>query len=1575
MKRTLNIFYKFLVVVLSLIVLLWIFVNTTPFQNWIVKKVTIKLSKDLHAKVSIKHVEFGLFNKMLLEGTLVLDKHNDTLLYAQTAKVNITDWFFLKDNITLKYIGLDDAIINLNRKDSTWNYQFLVDYFSSPQKKTDTSKNVIQLDLKKVELNRVKVWKKDEWAGHNTFASFDKINFTTDVFDTKNNIIKIDEVDLQHPLYAEYSYQGLRPKVAKTVTVEAKKTGVQWNADNWLITINNIRIKDGGFAIEKINGRPAFVNRFDDKHIVASSLNGTFKNFQLIKDTIKADVNIAVKDRSGFEIKKLTTAYKFTPEAMEFKDLDLITNRSHIKNYYVMRYNDFNEDMSNFEQAVTLEANFTGSKISSDDLAFFAPQLSKWNRDFFINGYVTGTIDNLSGKKMLIRSGNNNYFDGDFIIRGLPYENDTYLNVTANQLRTSYQELASIVPSIRGISKPDLRALGNINFKGNFTGFFNDFVTYGTLATNLGTLVTDLHMQFPSGRPSIYSGKIATNNFKLGRFIGDDNLGNISFNGKVAGKGFTANNVDVSLDGIIRQIEFNKYNYQNIITKGNFKNKVFKGAVSIDDPNLKIDGLVGTINFSGKEPQFNFDANVDKLNLRDLQLTNDNFSLTGKFNLNFSGDNIDNFLGSAKIYNAILMDNDQKLSFDYLNINSSIVGGKKYLSVQSNELDANVAGNFKILELPEAFQLLLNRYYPAYINKPRRKVHAQDFTFDIKTKVINDYISLLSKKITGFNNTDISGNLDLSTNTLNITANVPAFNYSNIDFTNVNFTGTGSFDTLSLTGNIGDVIINDSLHLPDTRILLSAYNDISDISIKTSASQTLTEADLSMRLQTLPDGFRLNFNPSSFVINNKKWILEKGGELVLSDKLLTASEVKFVQNEQEIILSTEPSSIGNSNDVLVDLKKININDIVPFFIRYPKFEGLLTGQGKITDPFGDMVLTFVTQIDQFRFENDSIGILKTSGSYSSITGDIIASANSNNAEYNFIADVTYKTKDSTTNQLNGTLNLDKSNIHFLQKYLNTIFTGIQGNATGQLNITGRGKDPKVTGSITLNEASLSVNYTRCKYFFNNNSLIKFNKDEIDFGTLKIRDTLNNTATVSGKLYHTFFDNFYFNELHLKTDRRNGIPGKFLLLNTTSKDNKEFYGHIIGDAEMQLDGSIGDMKMNITGQPTDSSHIYLPTGDVAESGKINYIEFIKFGREMRTNLSVREETNIKVNMEINANPFAQIDVILDETTGDVIKARGRGKLNINVGTKEPLTIRGRYVVEEGQYTFNFQTFLKTPFTLQSGFIEWQGDPYLANLHIDAVYRAKQVDLKDIATGTGRSSAKGDVDVIFKLRGTLKTPAPDFEFQFPFGNALKSDPIANEYLKTRYQADKNAMNKQVTSLLLFNSFMTEQQSLFSTNNTGNFVFRSVGQVLSNTLSSSLNNWLQRLLKTDQVNLYTNINTSDFNFEKGITQTQIQNLGNFGFKTAFLKNRLLINFGGNVDYTFIEGSSNSSTNFLFTPDVSFEYLVTPGGSLRVVGFNRSDADIGDIAGVTRRNRTGVLLSYRKDFNSFYELFGIDR
>ena len=1154
-------------------------------------------------------------------------------------------------------------------------------------------------------------------------------------------------------------------------------------------------------------------------------------------------------------------------------------------------------------------------------------------------------------------------------MRGLPDIDQTFIDFRSNEFRTNYTELARLIPDLKTVTNPDLSAFGNINFIGSYTGFIRDFVTFGTLKTDIGTLQTDLQMKVPESGKAVYSGEISTDNFRLGKFINNSQIGDITFNGKIDGQGFNVKDVDIGIDGNISRVGFNGYTYTNIIAHGNFKKKLFSGSVSIDDPNVKIDTLTGSINFSRSDPEFNLNASVARLNLGNLGFTNDSISLTGNFNLDFTGNNIDNFLGSAKIYNAILLDKEKHLSFDSMSINSSFDSGKKYLTLQTNELAIALAGNFKILELPDAFQLFLNRYYPAYINKSKQKIENQDFTFLIQTKNVSDYVGLINKNISGMDNSVVSGDINVAENTLNIQADIPQFSFRNIGFNTIHFTGKGTADTLAFNGEIDDVVINDSLHAPGTKIRVIAHNDISDVTINTSANKTLNAANLSARVQTNSNGFKLLFNPSSFTINEKKWTIESGGELELNRNLLMANNIKFDQDGQEVDVSTEPSGIGSSNDVLIALKKLDIGDVSPLFIKTPKVNGLMSGNIRINDPFGNLAVEFDTQTDQFRFEDDSIGVLSAKGEYIARSGNVKVHLVSDNSLYNFFADFGYTPADTSDNQIDGLIALNNSGIHILEKYIGNIFSNISGKATGELHLSGTTANTKLTGKVSLDSTTMTVNYTQCRYILNNNSVITFNPDEIDLGTIKIRDTLNNTATVSGKIYHSFFNNFFFNDLHLKTDPRPNGPSKFVLLNTTARDNNEFYGNLIGEAEMSLNGFVSDMKMSISGQPTDSSHIYLPTGETAETGSLDYIEFTKFGREMKADLTSHENSNIKVDIAITANPYAKIDVILDETTGDVIRAQGSGKLNITAGTTDPLTIRGRYDIEQGQYTFNFQTFLKTPFNLEQGYIEWQGDPYLANLNIDAIYRASNVDLSNIPR-TVIATTKGDVDIIFKLRGTLKSPEPSFEFQFPFDNPLKSDPIAIEYLKT-FQNDQNELNRQVTSLLLFNSFMSAQQGLLSSNNTGNFVTRTVGQLLSATLSSSLNSWLKKLLNTNSVNLYTNINTADFNFQRGVVTQEIQNVGNFGVKTAFLKNRLLVSVGGDVDYKLAQTSVNTNSNFLFTPDVSFEYLISPGGKLRVIGFNHSDADIGDISGVTRRNRTGIQLSYRKEFDTFTEFF----
>ncbi len=1559
-----------------MILALWILVQTSFFQNFLINKVTKSLSKNLNTTVSIKHIDLELFDKMSLEGLLVLDKKKDTLVYAGAAKVSITDWFFFKKNITLNYIGLDDAFINLYRSDSVWNYQFLIDYFSGSGNETNNTAKPINLELKTINFKNVKVWQKDGWRGEDLLASVNHLTIHADRFDLKNNIIDIHDIALDKPSFTLHDYDGSRPPTTDTSSDMANSIAsnhgeLQWNTARWHLSAKLLTMTDGMVAIENQTSSQSTPELFDDNRIVVSSLNGTFKNTSMVNDTLKSSFSLSAEDRGGFLIKKLAADFRFTPKIMEFKNLDIITRNSHLRNYFAMHYNHFNDDMQDFTDSVTLDGHFENSAVSTEDLAYFAPETRSWDKVFSVQGVAHGKINNMSGRKMIIKAGAANYLDGDISLNGLPDIDNTFIDFRARQLKTNYNELAKLIPSLKEITSPRLSAFGNINFSGSYTGYIKDFVTFGTLSTDLGLLKTDLHMKIPDKGIPTYEGNVSTTNFKLGKFINDSSLNKVIFSGKINGKGFNANDLEIGIDGNIDALDFNNYTYKNIIAHGDFKKDVFIGSASINDPHIVIDTLVGSINYSKLNPAFDLQATVSRLHLKTLGFTNDSVSVKGQMRLNFTGNNIDNFLGSAKLYDAVLKDDGKQLSFDSLKIISQYSDGKKLLSIETNELQANISGDFRIMELPTAFQLFLNKYYPAYISKPVKKIDNQDFTFSVKTKEVSEYVNLFDKNITGFDNSIVNGSIDISSNSLNLHAEVPQFNYGGISFNDILFDGTGTSDTLILKGDVEDVVINDSLHSPGTKLLITSANDISDIHITTNGNKALSNADLAARIVTKSDGFKLTFYPSAFTINQKQWTIEKDGELDLSGKFLMADNIRFSQNKQEVFISTQPSSINNSNDVLIAVQNLVVEDFTPLFIKYPKLQGLLDGNIRINDPFGKMAIDYNTKIERFKFEDDSIGVITANGQYLSNQDVFKTKVNSSNDLYNFNGDFSYQFKDSSTNQLSGAVILHHSEIHFLEPYLSGILSDIHGRATGQLSISGKASAPKLTGSVSLDNTTMKVDYTQCRYILEDSTIIAFNPDEIDFGNIKIKDTLNHTATLTGKIYHTFFDNFFFNELHLKTDPIGNKPAKFVLLNTTARDNTDFYGNVIGQAELSINGFVTDLHMNISGEATDSSHIYLPTGATAETGSMDYIEFTKFGREMKTDLQRRENTNIKVDMELTANPLVKIDVILDQTTGDVIKAQGSGKLNISAGTSDPLIIRGRYEVEQGDYTFNFQTFFRTPFTLQKGYIEWSGDPYLAKLDIDAIYRAENVDLSAIPTSTGYTNTKGDVDIIFKLRGTLKDPAPQFEFQFPFDNPLKSDPIATQYLDTRYQGDPNELNNTVTSLLMFNTFLTGDESLLSGNNTGNFVTRTVGQLLSATLTSSLNNWLQKLFNTNSVNLYTNINTSDFNFQKGADQKQLQNVGNFGVKTTILNNKLLLNIGGNLDYRLGPQVTTSNSSFLFTPDVSFEYLITPDGRLRVIGFNRSETDIGDLVGLTRSNRTGLQLSYRKNFDSFAEFF----
>ncbi|QEC68516.1 hypothetical protein FRZ67_14825 [Panacibacter ginsenosidivorans] len=1552
---------KVLLGILGLLLLVLLLLQTDYVQNIIIGAVTKRLSKDLNTEVSIKHVSISFFDKLDLDGTLIRDNKKDTLLYAGTMKVRVTDWFFLKNNIDLKYIGLENALIKMNRKDSVWNYQFIADHFASSDTTTSKDGKNITLNLQKIDLKKVRFVQQDDWIGQTMTVKIGSMLADISKTDLKHNTILVNTVDLDRPYFSIEDYDGYRPDSLRKKNTD---TGMYFNTGDLLLKVASIKMTDGGFVSMKRGDVPD-KGVFDGTNIRVSKINGNIENVSFIKDTIKAKISLSAFERSGFELSKLKADFRLTPQIMEFAKLDIRTPHSRLGDYYAMRYKDFNEDMSAYIEQVIMDARFRNSTVSSDDIAFFAPELSTWKQKAAISGKFLGTVDDFKVDNIFVRTDANTYATGDLTMKGLPDVGKTIITFNDATVQTNNREIAFLYPGITKITTPDMAALGNVLFRGNFKGTINNFSTTGTLSSMLGGMYADINMNLPAkGEPS-YKGNIQTKQFDLGRFVRVSTLGKMSFKGKVEGRSFELDKVKTTLDGIFDSLQFNGYTYRNLTFSGAIAKEKIDGDFKADDPNFDFLSSI-QIDLSDKQPSFNILGDLAKANFRSLNFTNKDFQLTGLFDLNFTGHNIDDFLGSAKILNATLLHDSTKLDFDSLSVNAYIDdANRKVLSAESNQFDVKVTGQYNILDLPNSFQSFLSRYYPAYINAPAKEPKDQRFFVQINTKDFDKYARVIDPRLSGLDYMQLSGGV----NTINrdsgfyLRAEVPYAKFDKYKLENANIKGIGSADSLRLTGDVERIYIGDSLFFPNTYLNILSANDHSGVHISTSASETLNNADLNADVVTLEDGVRINFQPSSFVVNTKKWELNKEGELIIRKNFASAKNVKFSQGFQEITVETEEEEGTNASNLVVRLKNVNMGDFTSLVTTNPRLEGLANGVVYLRDFYTRFNAQTSLKVEQFRLDDDSVGVVNLNGAYSSESGKVSFKVKSDNEDYHFDIDGFYNVKDSTNEPLNTTMHMKGTRITFVNTFLAGIFSNIEGLATGDLTVKGDPRSPDLLGQATLRNAGLTVDYTQVRYTVDS-AILTFNKGSIDFGRFSIKDKYNNKGSVRGILYENGFKNMRY-DFDMATD-------KLLVLDTKFKDNQQFYGKAIAKATLSIKGPQENMKMNISGEPVDTTHISIVTSGSKESTDADFIVFKKYGTEIIAP-EKQSDTKLNIALDLVANNKAQIDVILDQLTGDVISATGEGRMRINVPATGSMTMNGRYNIESGRYNFNFQSFLRKPFDLRrnaGNYIEWNGDPYKAQMKIDAQYTAKNVSFNELLSNTGInlggavSGYRGEVYVIAHLTGNLSNPDIRFSFDFPGGSPIENDNNLQLFL-AKVENDDNEMIKQVTFLIVFGSFAPYGQLGNGGNIAQSTGINTISQQITNELNKLVSNLLTKI--TGDKSLQFDINTSTYSSSTLYGTSNTQNrldrqVVNLKVNQSILNDKVIITLGTGLDFNL--GSSAVQTgNFQFLPDISIEFILSTDRKLRAIVFNKSSLDV-TTGIIGRRIRQGVSISYSFDF-----------
>lgn len=1526
---------------------------------------------------------------MHLEDLLVEDKQGDTVLYAGDMQVRITDWFIFKKEAELKYVGLDNALIKFQRTDSVWRHQFILDAMSS----SDTSsskKGGIKFNLKKAALKNVTFLKKDTWMGDDMSVQVAALNMDADKLSLSGNTYEINSLLITNPVVALNKYNGAKPKkpASPEQAIDDIKKVLHWNKGSTVVKVGNLKIINGTFKADKATDHPLFTH-FDGKHILFTNINADFLSAAFVGDTVYSKLTLNAKERSGLEVKELTADIKMTPQGMAFSNMNLVTNRSTLRNYFSMSYDDMG-DMGDFIHKVKLAAVFDSSYVDSDDIAFFAPALSKWKKKISLKGKVRGQVDDLVGREMLIQAGNSTVLNGDITMTGLPNIHQTFIDFKANEFKTIYNDAVTIVPSLRKVTTPDLRKVQYVNFKGSFTGFIRDFVTFGIIQTNLGTVKSDLNMKLPVGQDPVYSGSISTDNFRLSELLGDKRMGTVSLNGSLKGRGFTEKTRNTLIDGAISHFDYNGYRYENIAIKGKLDKNLFEGIASIHDKNADLE-VNGTIDLNKKNPRFNIrTTNSAYADLRKLGLIKDSITFRGRGDFDFSGKSLDDFIGYAKITDAEIIHNGTRLPFDSLSLYTSYENGQRKLTASSNEFYGELAGSYNLKELPSTLTWYLSRYYPAYIKSPIKVPVGQNFSFDIRTYYADDFLQAIDKRLTGLNNAQLTGTVNTDAQLFDANGSIQQFRYGQYNFDDVVLHINGNADSLHLTGETKNIRINDSLSVPLARFNVSAANNVSEVSIQSGASQTVEKADINAIVTAQPDGVDIDFKPSDFTLNGKLWTIERNGRLKFRRNSPADGQLVLSEGDQKIVFRTEKSGKGEWNDLKINLTKLNLGDIGPYIMPKNRLEGLLSGDVLVENPTGGMKIKSDNLQTQFlRLDNDSLGVVNAKLDYDNTTNELLLNGETANQQNHLAFNgKIYVGKDPAKMKENKiALKARRFEIKILERFLGNLFSDIQGFLTGDVDLEGAFKQLAITGKGKLEDAGLKVKFTQCFYKIKDTD-IKLTPEEIDLEGLVLTDTITgNPIYLRGGIQHESFRNMFY-ALDITTSKpnsRNPADNKpVLLLNTTYKDNKQFYGKVFGTGSLSLAGWQQDMFMTIdaNASETDSSYVTLPPATGRESGIADFLVERKYGREMTDEDVKGNVTNITYDVNITANPAVTVKVQLDELTGDEIKGKGNGTLNIRSGTTEPLTLRGRFDIEEGNYLFTFQSFFKKPFVLRKGdknYIQWDGDPYKALVNLDAYYEANNVSFRPLTqllnlnNSSELETYREDVYVVANMRGDLFKPEFTFKLDFPPNGRVKNDPSLALSIQ-QIESNENEMNKQVAYLIVFNSFAQPDVSSSINSNFNELYFSTVSGLLFNEISKAVNNAFSKIFNSDKIGINVSGSLYNRNLLTSNGSGLIPDQGRLDINIPIsITDRFNITVGSKIDVA-LQNSGSASDAMRLLPDVTLEWMLNERGNLRASVFYRQDNDfvtINPASSSGRAQRIGANLSLRSEANTVGGLF----
>ena len=403
------------------------------------------------------------------------------------------------------------------------------------------------------------------------------------------------------------------------------------------------------------------------------------------------------------------------------------------------------------------------------------------------------------------------------------------------------------------------------------------------------------------------------------------------------------------------------------------------------------------------------------------------------------------------------------------------------------------------------------------------------------------------------------------------------------------------------------------------------------------------------------------------------------------------------------------------------------------------------------------------------------------------------------------------------------------------------------------------------------------------------------------------------------------------------------------LNTADSGNSTIYGNLFASGNLSITGPFNSLKMDINASTTGAGQLHIPIQSSATAITSNLLTFKEEYREehidpyelmmkkITTDKQSAEELAIRLNVE--ATPEVEAFVEIDKATGNVLRGRGSGNIELELRGEE-FNILGDYTLTGGNYRFVAEGLAYKDFTIADGSsIKFNGDIMDSDLNINASYRTK-TSLATLIADTSSVSTRRTVDCGINISDKIKSPRLAFSIDIP-----DIDPTVKSRVESALSTD-DKVQRQFLSLVMFNSFLPDDQSGIVNN--ASVLFSTVTEIMYN----QLNNIFQKL----EIPLDLGLNFQPN--ERG------QNIFDVAISTQLFNNRVVVN--GNLgNRQYMSGNSNSDV----VGDLDIEIKLDRPGLFRLNLFSHSADQYTNYLDDSQRN--GIGIAYQQEFNTFREFF----